>query len=384
MSEKISCCICNTAVHSIAIHLRDNHEGVTIESYKEMYPDAPLMSELAMARMAQLAKEKAAKEAEVSSIKVDFKTEPMHKLFGLKKDASTSRADGSPIMIQVLEDSEWTLQVPEVDPNYVYNSEVLKVMLMGMALNIPTYIWGHAGTGKTTIIEQIAAATNRPTIRVQHTGSTEEAHILGQMAASEKGTHFEAGPLPMAMKNGWVYLADEYDFAFPQVLAVYQSVLEGKPLVIKEAPADSGWRIVKPHPNFRFFATGNTNGTGDETGLFSGTNVQNAANYERFGIVEKMPYMNKKQEAEVVSGQGGISFADAERLVQFAHLIRDAFTAKKIAATAGPRVLINAAKVGVARASFMKGLQNAFINRLSSKDREIVTQIAQRVLETAA
>lgn len=383
MSDKISCCICNTDVHTIAIHLRDHHEGVTIESYKEMYPGAPILSKLASDRMAQLAKEKEAREAESKTLEVKAEKKPLHELFSLKRDALSLRADGSPIMIDVLPDTEWSLQVPEVDPNYIFNVEVLKVMIMGMALNIPTYIWGHAGTGKTTIIEQIAAITNRPLIRTQHTGSTEEAHILGQLAATEKGTHFEAGPLPMAMKHGWVYLADEYDFAFPQVLAVYQSVLEGKALVIKEAPADSGWRIVKPHPNFRFFATGNTNGTGDETGLFSGTNVQNAANYERFGIVEKMPYMSKQQEAAVVAAQGGISLPDAERLVQFAHLIRDAFDAKKIAGTAGPRVLINSAKVGVARASFMKGLNNAFINRLSTKDREIVTQIAQRVLEAA-
>ena len=235
-------------------------------------------------------------------------------------------------------------------------------------------------THNTTLWEQICAKTNRPMIRIQHTGATEESHILGSMAANVDGTYFDPGPLPLAMKYGWIYLADEYDAGFPQSMMVYQPVLEGKPLVIKEAPADSEWRVVHPHPNFLIVATGNTNMSGDESGLYQGTNIQNAANAERFGIVEEMPYMPKKQETAVVAAQGGISREDAERLVEFAHKVRDAYNGKKIKATLGPRVLINAAKIAVARASFMKGLEFAFINRLSTKDREVVTQLAQRIL----
>lgn len=378
-TEKIKCEICGAEVHAISIHIRDSHTDWTVEKYQETYPDAALMSELAKARIAERkAQIKAKDEPSASSTNM----QPMFKLFGLNGRTKHSlRADGSPVMVETLPDGEWHMQVPQVDNNYVFNVEILKVMLMGIALRIPTYLWGHAGSGKTTILEEICARTNRPMIRIQHTGSTEESHILGQMAANKDGTYFEAGPLPMAMKYGWVYLADEYDFAFPQVLAVYQPVLEGKALVIKEAPADSEWRIVKPHPNFRIVATGNTNGAGDESNLYLGTNVQNSANYERFGVVEQMPYMEKKQEMAVVAAQGSISIEDAERLVKYAHLIRDAFDSRKIGATIGPRVLINAAKVGVARASFMKGLNNAFINRLTLKDREIATQLAQRVLE---
>ena len=386
--EKISCAICHAKVHAIQLHLRDHHPTVTIEQYKADYPDAPLLSEAAIARINARNKTKeeltASAELSAASMKmVETKNLPLYEVFELgKKCKGAMRADGSPIMVEVAGSTEWDMQIPDVDDRYVFDVDVLKTLLMGMVMKIPTYLWGHAGTGKSTIFEQMYARLHRPIIRIQHTGSTEEAHILGQMAADpERGTFFSPGPLPLAMKYGWGYLADEYDFSFPQVLAVYQAVLEGKPLIIKDAPADSEWRVVHPHPNFHFMATGNTNGSGDDSGLYLGTNIQNAANFEHFGIVLQMKYMPAKQEAAVVSSQGNIAMPDAERLVRFANLVREAFDAKKIGATLGPRVLINAARIGVARASFMTGLQLSFLNRLTPVDKETCAQIAARVVE---
>ena len=381
--EKIKCELCGAETHAIQIHLKEAHKGVTLAQYQEQFPDAPLMSEFARARVAAARAEKEERIApkHVTEKLPEISKKAMAKVFSLGRTKSAKRADGGDIMIEVLGSSEWDMQIPDIDDNYIFNIDILKTMLMGIALNIPTYLWGHAGTGKSTIIEQICCRTRRPMIRVQHTGSTEESHIIGQMVADlATGTKWSPGPLPIAMKYGFVYLADEYDFSYPQVLAVYQAVLEGKPLVIKEAPADSEWRVVHPHPNFRFFATGNTNGSGDTTGLYQGTNMQNAANYERFGIVEEMPYMSAKQEAAVVAAQAGIALDDAEKLVSFAAMVRNAFDARQIRATCGPRVLINAGRVAVAKASFMKGLHNAFLNRLSPKDKEICLGLAQRVL----
>ena len=381
--EKIKCAICGAETHAIQIHLKEAHKGVSLAKYQEDYPDAPLMSEFAKARVAAARAEKEDKLTPKHSTEpvAEVNKRAMAKVFSLGNTKSAKRTDGADIMIDVLGPTEWDMQIPDIDDNYIFNIDVLKTMLMGIALNIPTYLWGHAGTGKSTIIEQICCRTRRPMIRVQHTGSTEESHIIGQMVADlETGTKWSPGPLPIAMKYGFTYLADEYDFTYPQVLAIYQAVLEGKALVIKEAPADSEWRVVRPHPNFRFFATGNTNGSGDTTGLYQGTNMQNAANYERFGIVEEMVYMPAKQEAAVVAAQAGIALDDAEKLVSFAVMVRSAFDARQIRATCGPRVLINAGRVAVAKASFMKGLHNAFLNRLSPKDKEICLGLAQRVL----
>jgi cobaltochelatase CobS len=218
-------------------------------------------------------------------------------------------------------------------------------------------------------------------LRVQHTMNTEESQILGQWTAVNGATKFELGPLALAMKRGWVYLADEYDFAMPSVLAVYQPVLEGKSLVIKEA--DAANRIIKPHPNFRFAATGNTNGSGDETGLCQGTAIQNAANYDRFGMVIKMEYMPKDQETKILINQTGVSEEDAAKIIDFASRVRENYDGSKISTTISPRTLINAAKLGRMRGDYRMGISLSFANKLNKIDREVVDQLSQRIFSAS-
>lgn len=232
-------------------------------------------------------------------------------------------------------------------------------------------------THNTTLLEQVCARTQRPMLRVQHTANTEESHILGQWTAKGGETRFELGPLPLAMKHGWMYLADEYDFAMPSVLSVYQPVLEGKSLVIKEADAEN--RIIRPHPNFRFVATGNTNGAGDETGLYQGTNIQNAANYDRFAMVIQVLYMKPELEAQVLVNQARIPNEDATRIVDFANRVRESYDGNKISSTISPRTLINAAKIGQRRGSYRAGIGLSFTSKLSRVDREVCDGLAQRV-----
>lgn len=378
---KITCQICLKLCHSIQAHLKECHEDCSIEEYKEKYPLAPLMSELAEKKLKEHLAKKSNKTSMATAAKVvamsTSNKQPMHELFGLRKSAKTLRKSGDPIMITTNPKHDFQDMVPEVDDNYVYPVDTLKIALMGLEMNIPTYLWGHSGIGKSSIWEQIFSRTNWPSIRVQHTGSTEESHILGSMSANENGTYFEPGPLPLAMRHGWAYLADEYDFAFPQVMAVYQSVLEGKPLIIKEAPPE--WRQVKPHPNFRIIATGNTNGAGDESGLYQGTNVQNAANFERFGIVEQVPYMDAREEKKIVMKQAKLKDEHASKVIEFAKLIRTAYDGRKIGYTIGPRVLINIGKLWIARGSAACGVKLAFTNRLPETDRQVVNDLAQRV-----
>lgn len=385
MSEaKITCQVCGKPVHAIQMHLKEDHPELTLEEYKAKWPDAPLLSAYAKKRLQERRAKKASGEGAAAmgkggaggALKASMKA--MHEVFGLGRAKAARNAKGEPIPISVLAaPPEFADLVPEVDDNYIFNIELLKTAIMGLELCIPTYLWGHAGTGKTTMWEQVCARTGRAFLRVQHTVNTEESHIVGQWTVKDDHTVFELGPLAVAMKYGLVYCADEYDFAMPSVLSVYQPVLEGKPLVIKEADHDN--RIVRPHPNFRLVATGNTNGCGDETGLYQGTNIQNAANYERFGIVEEVSYMEASQEIAVVAGQAGIPKEHAEQLVSFATEIRTAYASAKIGATVSPRALINAAKIGMRRASYKTGLKLAFTNRLSRVDQVVADQFAQRI-----
>jgi len=301
----------------------------------------------------------------------------LNEVFNLGKVKSAMNAKGDPIPITVLANTDFGDFVPTVSDNYVYDIDELKNVILALELRYPCYVWGHKGAGKTELFEQIAARTNRPMIRVQHTVNTEESHIVGQWTVKGGETVFELGPLPLAMQNGWMYVADEYDFALPSVLSVYQAVLEGKSLMIKEA--DAANRIIKPHANFRFCATGNTNGSGDETGLYQGTNLQNSANYDRFGMVIHKKYMKKPAESQILQNQVGLTKEDADKLVEFATLVRDAYDGAKISDVISPRTLIYSAKIGVMRGSFRQGITLSFINKLSKIDREVVDGLAQRI-----
>lgn len=386
---RIRCQLCNSMVHSIELHLRKDaahaDNPITIAEYQAQFPDAPVLSEVAKQKLAEqrAVKERAAaavSAAPAASVSADFTAtlSPMHELFSLGKVKAAMNARGEPIRVTtygghpVFQD-----MIPDVDPNYVFNLDILKTLLMGLEMNIPAYLWGHSGTGKTTIYEQIAARTNRPMLRVQHTANMEEEHVVGGWRLRDGKTIFDLGPLPLAMKHGWLYLADEYDFARPEVLSLYQAVLEGKPLIIKEA--DESNRVIRPHPAFRIIATGNTNGQGDETGLYNGTSMQNAANYERFGIVEKMPYMEPAIEARLVSQQANIPLDDAKQLVDFATRVRKEFESSKLSNPISPRSLIYAGRIGIARDSYLIGLEKSYINRLGSVDREAASQLGSRV-----
>jgi cobaltochelatase CobS len=397
---KIVCQIDNARVHSIQLHIRDNHPDWTIDRYKKEFPDAPVLSETAAKRLAQRASEK--KKGEIAQTAVTPATTAyLHDVFGFGNIPAAMSGIGSPISISIFtsHSKEAAPYIAPIDENYVFQIDLLKKVIAGLELNMPTYLWGLHGTGKTTVLEQVHARTGRPFMRVQHTVNTEESHILGQWVVRSKPvkieeldaagakhelirqetvTEFQLGPLPTAMLHGFTYCADEYDFAMPSVTSVYQSVLEGKPLVIKEAPEHL--RLIKPHPNFRFVATGNTNGVGDETGLYQGTLIGNAANYSRFGITEEVEYMEAKVEELVVMSQAKIERQDAAKLVKFAKQVREAFRDGKLSMTVSPRELIGSAKLAMAfGGNWTTGVKLAFANRLSRVDKKVVEEFAQRI-----
>jgi len=406
-TSMITCEICSAKTHSIRRHIADVHADEWTESrYKEEFPDSPLMSPIAEKRVKEaLSKKKAAEAASVKELPA-VKSNPgatniktlsvaMGDAFKLGDNKLTRSAKtGNPIMITALDKS--TVKepqfIPQLDPGYIFDIEVLKTLIMGIELKIPTYLYGHAGLGKSSIFEQIAAATNRPIRRVQHTVNTEESHIVGQYVVNhvedpvsgelKAKTEFQYGDLPLAMMNGEIFLADEYDRSYPSVLSVYQAVLEGKPLHIKDAPEEM--RVVHPHPEFRFVATGNTNGAGDDTGLYQATVVQDAATFERFGIVEKIDYMPANQEIGILKSKCRLLEPDAKKIVDFARKIRSEAFPNSVSLTLGPRVLINIGKIGLARSNMQKGIEVAYANRLPEVERRAALDIAQRFFGRAS
>lgn len=388
MSEKITCELCGSKEHSIQKHLAKSHTDISLDEYRAKFPNAPLMSEMAKELLRKKREEKgevgttvemSGTAATVSQLipKGAVIKRNLHEVFELGTAAAAMSKRGEPIPITVFSPHGQQEMVPALSENYVYNIDELKNVILALELNIPCLVWGHKGAGKSELVEQVCSRTNRPMIRIQHTVNTEESHILGQYTVKGGETIFELGPLPLAMLNGWVYCADEYDFGMPSVLAVYQPVLEGKSLLIKEAPPEL--RTIKPHKDFRFVSTGNTNGSGDETGLYQGTLIQNSANYDRFGMVINKQYMPKDAEMQILQNHCKLTVKDSEKMVDFAKLIRDAYDGAKMSDTISPRTLIYASRIGVMRGSFRQGLELSFISKLSKVDREVAQGIAQRI-----
>lgn len=407
--QKIICKIDGAETHTIEGYLKKAHPEISLDEYKAKFPGEPLLSPYAEQLMAQKQAERdaaaaasaapiqptakvamAGTEAAAASVSSLVKPgsitkQPFHEVFGLGKikAALSSRGDEIPVTVLSAHTPENQAFVPKINDTYVYDIDELKNVMLAVDLNIPAYVWGHKGTGKSEMWEQLAARTNRPHFRVQHTGNTEESHVVGQWTVKNNPvtnhaeTVFELGPLPLAMQNGWMYIADEYDFAMPSVLSVYQAVLEGKPLVIKEADAEN--RVIHPHPNFRFCATGNTNGGGDETGLYQGTTLQNSANYDRFGMVVHKKYMAAAAESLILQKRLNMVSADADKLVSFANSVREAYDASNISETISPRTLIFAAMIGIKRGSFVQGVTLSYINKLSKVDAQAVKGMAERI-----
>ncbi len=395
-ADKIVCHIDNVEVHTIQGHIQKSHADTwTIERYRDEFPDAPLLSPYAIHLME---KKKAEREAaEPAPTQAAVEDQPgltanlavthgtFHETFGLGSVPAAMNAAGNPIKVDVLSghNREALDYLPDIDTGYVFNIDLLKKVIIGFQLNMPIYLWGFHGTGKTTILQQAAARTKRPFMRVQHSLNMQESDVLGQWTVKDGSTIFQLGPLPMAMINGWVYCADEYDTAMPNVTTVYQPVLEGQNLIIKDAPPM--FRKIIPHPNFRFCATGNTNGIGDETGLYQGTLMQNAANYSRFKITEEVQYMEEAIEVSILQSRAKLRKQEATKIVRFGNKIRDAFGDGKISMTVSPRELIAAAELGIAfGGKYNVGIELAFANRLSRVDKKVVQEYMQRSFGAAA
>lgn len=389
-SDKIMCHLCGVEVHQIATHLERMHNDLSVEQYAEKFPHAELVSEAVRTLTNMRAKTAATKPAlkavpnddPVFADLGDRTIRTFNRVFGIPDTVAAARRTDDrgpiPIVVMTQRPKGYEDMLPEIDKGYIFPINETKLVLLGIEKRFNIYLVGHAGTGKSSLIDQVHARTGRAVMRVQHTVNTEETHILGQYTLRDGSTVWEPGPLQICMKYGLTYLADEYDRGTPHVLSVYQAVLEGKALVTKEAPPE--WRIVKPHDDFRFCATGNTNGAGDNTGLYNATLQGDYANFERFGMMIEIGWMPRDQEASVIRAQSGCPAPIAVKLVDFAHAVRKEADANRISSPVSPRSLINAAKIGVCLSNFSAGVNHAIAMRMNPVDREAVTRLSQRFL----
>ncbi len=173
--------------------------------------------------------------------------------------------------------------IPMRDDGYVFRREVLRDMLafLDRPRGDGLFLAGHYGSGKTSLPLQVACRLNWPVLSADGSEEFNVEDLLGRPDLQNGSGTFQYGALALAMKHGFVFIFNEIDSVPPGRLTAVHDVLEGRPLVLQA----NGGEVIKPHPNFRFIATGNSLGSGDTTGLYQGVNVLNIAFMDRFRLV---------------------------------------------------------------------------------------------------
>ena len=210
---------------------------------------------------------------------------------------------------------------PEVDKNYIFHDSSRDVVVWFIAPSDPLYLFGPTGSGKTSLIRQLAAKLNYPVFEITGHSRLEFPDMIGHFSVENGNMQFQYGPLSLAMKYGGLLILNEIDLLDPATAAGLNTILDGAPLCV---PENNG-ELIKPHPNFRFAATANTNGASDETGLYQGTLRQNLAFLDRFTLCE-VGYPEAKYEEQLLEQ----SYPDLpgtirEKMVAFAGEVRKLF-----------------------------------------------------------
>ena len=285
--------------------------------------------------------------------------------------------------ITVLGFKEKTQWVPEIDPTYVFDKNTTLSILAGFEHDRRVMIQGYHGTGKSTHIEQVAARLNWPCVRINLDSHISRIDLLGKDAiVLEDGkqiTEFKEGILPWSIQNPVAIVFDEYDAGRPDVMFVIQRILEvdGKLTLLDQN------QVISPHPSFRLFATTNTVGMGDVTGLYHGTQQINQGQMDRWHILSTLNYLDKTHEFTGVSGKvpelkNTKDKALIKSMIQLADLTRQGFINEDISTLMSPRTVITWAQNYLIFNDIKYSFRLTFLNKCDESEKPIVAEYFQR------
>ena len=276
--------------------------------------------------------------------------------------------------------------VPAVDDSYLFDHDTTLAILAGFAHNRRVMVQGYHGTGKSTHIEQVAARLNWPRIRINLDSHISRIDLIGKDAIVLKEgkqiTEFREGILPWALQNPVALVFDEYDAGRPDVMFVIQRILEveGKLTLLDQN------KVITPHAHFRLFATTNTVGLGDTTGLYHGTQQINQGQMDRWSIVSTLNYLAHDAEVEIVLGKAtSYGATDAGRrvvsnMVSVADLTRKGFINGDVSIVMSPRTVLTWAQNAEIFGDVGFAFRVTFLNKCDELERPIVAEYYQRCM----
>jgi cobaltochelatase CobS len=274
--------------------------------------------------------------------------------------------------------------VPEIDPDYRFNRETTLAILAGFAHNRRVMMQGYHGTGKSTHIEQVAARLNWPCVRINLDSHISRIDLVGKDAIvirdGKQITEFREGMLPWALQSNTALVFDEYDAGRPDVMFVIQRVLEvsGRLTLLDQS------KVIRPHPAFRLFATTNTIGLGDTSGLYHGTQQINQGQMDRWSIVATLNYLPHDDEVNIMlskvkaydTAEGRKSVAN---MVRLADLTRSSFINGDLSTVMSPRTVMTwAENAKIFGGDLPFAFRLSFLNKCDELEREHVAELYQR------
>lgn len=285
-------------------------------------------------------------------------------------------------------------RIPMRDPNYVFSCSLLQDLLIFLLYPQGTALWltGPTGCGKTSAVMQVASRLNWPVVDLTLSNRFEFADIKGQWGLTQE--EGQSSPtmkyiwnaLPMAMRNGWILVMNEADLASPGELSALNDVIEGRSLLI----AENKGQAVRPHPMFRLIVTGNSNGAGDDTGLYQGVQQQNVAAMDRYRMISVSYPSQDVEQGILANATPSIPEDIRRRMCQYASEMRKCFAgaaARSISIPFSTRTLVNWASTlqfySMVRTPLRKSLELFFLNKLSPEEREAADSIATAVFGEA-
>ena len=279
--------------------------------------------------------------------------------------------------------------VPTLDESYKFDKNTTLAILAGFSHNRRVMIQGYHGSGKSTHIEQVAARLNWPCIRVNLDSHISRIDLLGKDAITLKDgkqiTEFKEGILPWALQTPTALVFDEYDAGRPDVMFVIQRVLEveGKLTLLDQN------KVISPHSGFRLFATANTVGLGDTSGLYHGTQQINQGQMDRWHIVSTLNYLDPELELKVVlskvqslDNKEGVEIA--KNMISVANLSRQGFANGDISTLMSPRTVISWAENYQIFNDLNKSFEITFLNKCDETERVIIAEYYQRCFDSEA
>ena len=273
--------------------------------------------------------------------------------------------------------------VPKIDADYKFDKDTTLAILAGFSFNKRVLIQGYHGTGKSTHIEQVAARLNWPCVRVNLDSHISRIDLIGKDAIVLKDgkqiTEFKEGILPWSIQNPVALVFDEYDAGRPDVMFVIQRILESDgnfTLLDKN-------KVLEQHDFFRIFATTNTVGLGDTTGLYHGTQQINQGQMDRWNIVSTLNYLPFEKELEIILAKNK-DFNSKEgkellsNMIKVADLTRKGFINGDISTVMSPRTVLHWAE----NTSIFKdqgyAFRITFLNKCDDLEKKIISEYYQR------